>query len=111
MTDPDLGPCCACGRSAPDVRIRTFLALDLKGPLPGRGWGCVVCHLPNDGAVAVLCDDCAPRRAGDKPRQDVRWACRGYPATDGRVPIQELATPHRHDLRYHPEARGDPRLN
>jgi NMD protein affecting ribosome stability and mRNA decay len=36
--------------------------MDFLGPTPGRGWGCVVCGVPSDGAVAVLCDACVERK-------------------------------------------------
>jgi hypothetical protein len=88
----DLGPCCACE----GIRdVRNVVMLDKKAPLPGRGWGCVVCGLPLDGAVAVLCDDCLEN--GREPQM----ACRGYPAEDGRVPIGELTGSHEHDEALH----------
>ena len=94
---PKLGPCCACGRS--DRLVRNMLSLDKKSPIAGRGWGCLVCDLPNDGAVAVVCDEClgAP----------LRWACRGYPGSDGRVPFDSLAGTHQHNMARHPEATAE----
>ncbi len=53
---PDLGPCCACGKSGPDVR--NIMMLHVRAPVPGTGWGCFACKLPLNGAVAVLCDIC-----------------------------------------------------
>jgi hypothetical protein len=35
--------------------------------------------------IAVLCDRCAEE---DKP---LRFVCRGYPATDGRIPVEAKA--------------------
>jgi hypothetical protein len=84
----DLGTCCACGGTQ---GVRNVIMLDKKAPIPGRGWGCVVCKLPLDGAIAVLCDDCLDSKA------EIRFACRGYPATDGRVPIGELSGLHEHN--------------
>ena len=78
----DLGPCCACGKSGPDVR--NVVMLSRRGPTPGKGWGCVVCGLPLDGAIAVLCDGCLEAQA------EIRFVCIGYPAEDGRLPIEEL---------------------
>lgn len=37
--DIDLGPCCGCGKLGPTVR--TIVALALRAPVPGTGWGCV----------------------------------------------------------------------
>jgi hypothetical protein len=78
---PALGPCCNCGRPG---RVGTIAMLDRRSPTPGRGWGCVVCNLPSDGAIAVLCDDCL----------DVwppKFVCTGYPAVDGRTPYAWLS--------------------
>ncbi len=100
----DLGPCCICGQVDPTVR--TIILLPRKGPMPGRGWGCVACGLPPDGAVAVICDKCA---ALPDPSASLRFACRGHPGTDGRLPIGDLpAEPHQHDLSRHPEQRQNP---
>jgi hypothetical protein len=89
---PTLGPCCICEA---ETGARTIVMLPVKGVIPGHGWGCVVCRLPFDGASAVVCGDCAEGLAsGTKP---LRFACRGYPATEGRVPIDDLTEPHKHD--------------
>jgi hypothetical protein len=88
---PDLGPCCCCERTD---GVRNVITLHRRGVMLGRGWGCVVCGLACDGAIAVLCDDCL-----GKP---LRFACRGYPGKDGRVPISELpAGDFDHDPRKH----------
>src|SRR5262249_33470594 len=53
-------------------------------------WGCVVCDLPPDGATAVLCSPCF-----DLYRRDptiLKLACRGYPVSEGRIPIAELSS-------------------
>jgi hypothetical protein len=95
---PSFGPCCICGG---DFKVRNVLMLHRKSPIPGRGWGCVVCKLPNDGAVAVLCDPCFKQLKAKKAK--LRFACKGYPSKDGRVSIDELAGAHDHDMRFHPE--------
>jgi hypothetical protein len=88
-----MGPCCICG--ADDAPIAFVVMLDVKGQVPGHGWGCLVCGLPHDGANAVVCADCA---AGyEKGELALRFACRGYPGEDGRVPIGEVTIPHEHD--------------
>jgi hypothetical protein len=70
--------------------------------VPGHGWGCAICNLPADGAVAVLCIECEPIYHADASA--LRFACRGYPASEGRVPINELPTEHfDHDLNKHDE--------
>jgi hypothetical protein len=96
---PDFGPCCACGQSGPAVR--NILMLPQKAPIAGHGWGCVQCGLPSDGAVAIVCDDCLQ----DDALPPLQWACCGFPATDGRVPITELIGHHEHNLDLHPEVR------
>lgn len=97
----DFGPCCACGQSGPTVR--NVLLLDRRGPMPGRGWGCFQCGLPMDGASAVLCDACLEANA------EIKFARTGYPAEDGRTPIEALpAGEFKHNLAFHPEAAYDP---
>lgn len=49
------GPCCACGENNGAYNI---ILLDRKAPQPGTGWGCIDCGLPQDGAIALVCDDC-----------------------------------------------------
>ena len=93
--DDDLGPCCIC---AGTTGVRNVIMLHVKGRVPGHGWGCFGCDLPCDGASAVLCDPCAEAWQKGTP---LRFACRGFPAEDGRVPIEELAEPHAHDMAKH----------
>jgi hypothetical protein len=89
--DPHLGPCCVCGRTDGVVNI---MMLPWRSPTPGKGWGCVVCGLPADGASAVLCDDCV-----DKPP---RFVCTGYVSEPGRTPVDEVSSePFEHDLNLH----------
>lgn len=88
---PMLGPCCICG----DEHSVAIVMLEVKGLVAGHGWGCVACGLPMNGASAVLCEACVDDWQHDAA--PLRFACRGYPATDGRVPIEELTEPHVHD--------------
>ena len=90
----DLGTCCACGEAE---GVRNILLLEQKSPGGGQGWGCVVCGLAPDGAVAVLCDGCHLAGA------EVKFACVGYPGKNERIPVGRLGGEHKHDMAYHPE--------
>ena len=96
-TSPNFGPCCACGGTKD---VRNVLLLSMKAPVPGTGWGCYVCQLGQDGAVAVLCDAC--RQSGAQ----VQFACKGYLSCGERVPIAELGGLQEHDPKRHPEAQS-----
>ncbi len=97
--NPNLGSCCVCGKYDPDVWVRNIIMLDRPAPIPGRGWGCFRCDLPDNGAVAVVCDNCLT--------QPLVFACRGYPAKDGRVLYESLTGTFGHDMSKHPEAMDD----
>lgn len=99
--EPTLGACCNCETLE---GVRNIGCVNKKAPVPGKGWGCIVCDLPADGATVVLCDACAKSLRASKA--DPRFACRGYPASDGRVPFSELTGEHKHDLSKHPELTG-----
>jgi hypothetical protein len=86
----DVGPCCVCETTA---GVRNVMMLDAKAPIAGHGWGCVLCDLPMDGAIAVVCDACIG--------QPLKFACRGYPGEEGRVPFAELRGTHQHNMRKH----------
>jgi hypothetical protein len=100
MDNPDLGPCCICEIEGPQVR--NIIMLNQLSPIPGKGWGCFACGLPRNGAVAVVCDDCLDG-FGDLVVSELRFACRGYPGKDGRVPIEELTGEFDHNVLKHPE--------
>lgn len=92
--DPiDLGVCCACRFAGPTVR--NIVCLPLRAPERGKGWGCVVCGLPSDGAVAVLCDHCLETSA---PILDV---CCGYPKENMRTARASLIAAFDHDPSRH----------
>jgi hypothetical protein len=74
----EMGPCRECGTA----HATNVIMLPLRAPKPGTGWGCLPCGLPADGAVSVLCDDCA-----DRP---LRFVCDGYPKEGKRVSIETL---------------------
>lgn len=64
-------------------------------PMPEHGGNCFVCGMVGQ-AVAVVCDKCL-----GPPRVALRFACRGYPATDGRVPYGSLGPHPGHDEAKH----------
>lgn len=82
--DAGLGPCCIC--EVPGAG--NIVMLSQRAMVPGHGWGCITCGLPPDGAVAVLCDRCTAMWS--EGHAELRFACRGWPGRDGRVPIGEL---------------------
>lgn len=90
----DLGRCCHCGTVDHVVNI---LCLHVKAPVPGSGWGCAVCGVPSNGAVAVLCNSCTLQN------NPPLFACFGSPTDGERVSVRELSTPFVHDLSFHPE--------
>jgi hypothetical protein len=103
---PDLGTCCACGCEPTEQNpVRTLIMLDYKVPPgSGSGWGCFQCGLPMEGASAVLCDKCAPRRPGDRLKAPPKWICTGHEDKRGRVEIGSFArVPHHHDMSRHQE--------
>lgn len=96
MSEENYGNCCACGK---DNHPRNFIMLDKRAPVPGTGWGCMVCRLPLDGAIAVVCDTCL------KTAAEIRWAVRGKLWEKGRVEVGELHEPFNHDLKMHQGAK------
>lgn len=96
----NLGPCCVCGTSN---KVRNILMLHRLSPTPGKGWACLACNLPPNGAVAVVCDHCF-KTYGENIYEHLRFVCTGYPAEDGRTPIAELKPDNfDHDRTGHPE--------
>ncbi|HYK54157.1 MAG TPA: hypothetical protein VEV38_11555 [Candidatus Eremiobacteraceae bacterium] len=96
--EPVTGPCCNCLEI---TALRNVMFIHRRGPTPGRGWGCVVCNLPQDGAVALICDACA-RTLTDLPK----FVCTGYMKDGERTPLDTLSPePFDHDPEFHPEMR------
>ena len=89
----DLGPCCACQKTG--ASVRNIVSLPFIASQPGTGWGCVACELPADGALAVVCDHCLETHA------PLRFATDGFAVDKGRVPIETLTEPYKHDLSRH----------
>lgn len=97
----DLGECCICnGREG----VHHLVDLDARCPIIGRGWGCRVCGLETHGAVAVLCRPCLDLY--ERGAAALRFACRGIPWVDGRVPFYSLTGTWRHDLAKHVSPSG-----
>jgi hypothetical protein len=90
---PDLGPCCHCEVTGPAVV--NIMMLPKLSPIPGRGWGCLECNTPLNGATAVLCTPCLESHA------EIKFACRGWPGEDGRVLVSELHGTQRHNEILH----------
>lgn len=91
--DLKLGSCCICEIAS--HLVRNVLMLNRRSPIRGRGWGCLVCDLPAEGAIAVVCDPCFKLyKAGDI---ELRYACTGYAGVDGRTRITALAGSYEHD--------------
>lgn len=88
----ELGTCCSCGKASADVR--NILLLPRRGT-EGKGWGCFVCGLPNDGASAVLCDECLETGA------EIKYAIVGYAHENERIPVSELTERFEHDMAAH----------
>lgn len=95
MEMEDLGTCCACGK--PGATARNLIMLDLRAPVPGTGWGCMVCGLSLDGAVAVVCDDCMAAGA------EIREVIAGPAWEKKRAAVQDCGGVFEHDRRKHPE--------
>jgi hypothetical protein len=93
--DPDMGECCACRGTG---NVRNILMHNRRAPVPGTGWGCVVCHLPMDGAISILCDTCVA--SGARPLT----VCDGFPVDKKRKPVEALdPAPFDHDMKFHDE--------
>jgi hypothetical protein len=93
------GACCRCKQIR---KLTAIVMLPRKCPTSGQGWGCVVCHLETDGALAVLCRHCGI--AWNGRMESLLLACKGQVGDTGRVPISQLRGDYRHDLTQHPEA-------
>ena len=92
----EYGLCCNCYVN----RATGVCFINRRSPTPGKGWGCYVCKLPPDGAMAVLCDECAEGLA--KREGEPRYICTGDPAEPDRTPFFDLSPePFEHDLSMH----------
>ena len=94
----DLGPCCSCFGV---IDVRNILCLEKRAPVPGTGWGCVVCNLPLDGALAVVCDACL------EAESPIVCAVHGLPVEKGRCALSALTEPFAHDMSKHQGEGGE----
>lgn len=76
--------------------------LSKPAPVPGTGWGCVACGLPQDGAIAVVCDQCTELNRD----LELKEVIMGYASGKMRVPIHALRdVVFDHNLSFHPEVK------
>ena len=106
MTEGDIlvGTCCACRQEV--TWLRTIILLGFRAPTrEGErrigGWGCAVCSLPAEGAVAFVCDPCV-----DAGREILDYVA-GDPRDGRRGPVSELTEPFAHDMTLHPAHEFD----
>ena len=95
----DYGTCCICEQEIEDP---VLLSLSFKIHVESETkWGCYQCGLPNEGAVAVICDDCFDEDDVDF-EDKIKYLMNGG---RGRIPVPpvEDRIPHECDLSLHPE--------
>jgi len=91
--EPPEVPCCNCCKRGRHTNIATLPRRALE---PGKGWGCAICGLPPDGAVAILCDVCI-----ELPGPP-RYACAGFLVEEERIAYTDLPPgDFEHDLEVH----------
>jgi len=108
---PDLGRCCNCGvtgkNKAGDPLVVNINFLSFRAPKEGTGWGCVVCGMPPNGAIVVLCDACqevfqATAKDMKSPEEGVLSVCFGWPDEDVRLAWEGFEkVPFNHDDEEH----------
>lgn len=97
--------CSWCGQT----RVcRNIVLIDRLAPSPGKGWGCLICGLPEDGAIAVGCEECMADGAHERTPT---WVCSGWAApADGVAPerVRYADLPDgvfEHRMHFHEEDR------
>lgn len=91
-----LGPCCMCEKTE---NVRNVMMLNKRSPRRGSGcWGCVVCGLPMEGAIAVICDACFVEHEKGAP---VKFVVVGAAQNGERVPLESLVEDFNHDRTKH----------
>jgi len=96
---PDLGACCICETTG--TTVRNLVMMGVRAPVAGTGWGCETCHIPNDGAVAVVCDACMFGKTPATLKSALKFACLGDIADKARTSIGELTEKFWHNMEYH----------
>jgi hypothetical protein len=93
------GACCHCQRDVTEVGgLVNLVFLKRRAPVAGTGWGCCICGIPEDGAIAILCNECF--QAG-KP---ILFVCEGLVLENKRTPIESLSEiVFDHNVHNHPE--------
>lgn len=89
----NMGQCCACNK--PGRSVRNLVMIKKRAPVPGSGWGCLVCDLPNDGALAVVCDACLDGNVAPV------YAIEGYAEGKRRMLVADLDGVFDHDRAKH----------
>ncbi len=78
--------------------------LPFHAAIPGTGWGCLLCELPANGAVAVICHDCL------RNLTPIRFAIDGHAEDKMRVPLTAIAGNgpfgHNHDKHVSANSRN-----
>jgi hypothetical protein len=100
-------PCCVCEKV---TLCRHIVMLAKRGSTPGKGWGCFVCKLPNDGATAVICDECREAlqyQGHDKAMEAIKCWCVNGLTKPERAMVSDLSEAFNHDLSKHPECAGE----
>lgn len=108
---PTLGRCCNClcsgkGKDGKPL-VQNINMLGYEAPIPGTGWGCIICKQPPNGAIVVLCDACQEQfeaHAKDlkAPEEGILTVCVGWPDQDVRMPWPAFAkVPFPHDDELH----------
>lgn len=96
--DVTLGTCCCCGGTE---HVRNLIMLHQTAPEPGTGWGCLVCDVPPEGALAAVCDACLEAEAS------IMEVIAGRVSEKRRIGIKAYAhQPFDHDHTKHPEVFG-----
>lgn len=90
--------CCACGKQTTD---RNILLANKKAPIPNTGWGCHICGLPADGAIATLCNDCFEKILKDKNISIIKYVYKGFPENGELFSIEKLTEDFIHDETKH----------
>ena len=97
MNSPkNYGACCICEAETADVQ--NIIMLDYKTRSESV-WGCYVCWLPFEGAVACVCDTCIEKY--DNVEAEIKFLMDSH----RRIPVPpvEERVLHQHNLSLHPE--------